>query len=79
MKFDIFRREVCDMMIIISIIIEFLKSAYQAISDISRADTFTHFCMFLAVMFFLIYERSRANIRIREYRKDIRNGYIKRS
>lgn len=68
MKFDKFRRDVCDIMIMVLLFAGFADSFMFAISD-DHAECGSKTAMFILITLFLIAERQRADNRYKEYRK----------
>lgn len=69
MKFDKFRRDVCDIMIIVLLLISFVDSAMYAISDNLTANG-SRTAIFMLTVLFLIAERQHSDNKYRKYRKE---------
>lgn len=71
MKFDKFRRDVCDIMIVILLSIGFADSLIDALSDNITASG-SRTAMYLLTILFLIAERQHSDNKVRKYRKEHR-------
>lgn len=71
MKFDKFRRDVCDIMIVILLSIGFADSLIDAISD-NITSSGSRTAMYLLTILFLIAERQHSDQKYRKYRKEHR-------
>lgn len=70
MKFDRFRRDVCDIMIIVLLLVSFADSVMYAISD--NLTTNGRTAIFMLTVLFLIAERQHSDQKYRKYRKEHR-------
>lgn len=68
MRFDKLRRDVCDLMIMVLVLIGFVDSFMFAISE-NHAESGSRTSMFILVTLFLIAERQRADNRYRDYKR----------
>lgn len=71
MKFDRFRRDVCDIMIIVLLLVSFADSVMYAISD-NLTTNGSRTAIFMLTVLFLIAERQHSDNKYREYRKERR-------
>lgn len=68
MRFDKFRRDVCDLMIMVLLLIGFTDSFMFAISE-NHAESGSRTAMFILTTLFLIAKRQCADNRYRDYKR----------
>lgn len=71
MKFDRFRRDVCDIMIIVLLLVSFADSVMYAISD-NLTTNGSRTAIFMLTVLFLIAERQHSDNKVRKHRKEHR-------
>lgn len=71
MKFDRFRRDVCDIMIIVLLLVSFADSVMYAISD-NLTTNGSRTAIFMLTVLFLIAERQHSDNMYRKRRKERR-------
>lgn len=69
MKFDRFRRDVCDIMIIVLLLVSFADSVMYAISD-NLTTNGSRTAIFMLTVLFLIAERQHSDNKYRKHRKE---------